>query len=581
MDVNRINAAINSTPAATNGSGQAGTSIGDKLSAAFANMLNFNNLTQSMGSTALLRNPAEAPLPITPRQESSAPRDDAPRAEAADRRDNAPAKSDKRDDSRADAAHRDASRADTDTSDAKPSNANESKAETPRDNSDAKADDTADANDRNEAQTEADTDTVDEAQAVGNADVTEAALNPMAEAQDSEEIVAAATQASTVAQNDTNQRRDGSHDVRNQTANQAVNKPTEVTANKPEFAADARQDAAARDMASNRAKSDAAAAARAQNQNAAAVNDAGDALEAQTLLREQRADLNQRVNSDRPVTVKVNVDNQNAQVQSQSMANLNASAVAAEAVARTPADGKAKVSLTPTTQPQQNATPNQNAFVNAMNPNAAAAEAAFQATEAAATRAAGPAAAQAATPSTAPTTATTTAAPTTASAQQSAATHKPTEVRPHQQPEMPRKVAQQISVNITKAMSQGSDKISIQLRPAELGRIDVQLDVSKTGRVSASIVVERAETLDMLKSDVRSLEKALRDAGLDTDAGELNYNLRGESGDNGEQTAAGNRYGGMGTAAPEDDTLEQELRELTSPNSERNVVTDDRIDVRV
>ena len=89
----------------------------------------------------------------------------------------------------------------------------------------------------------------------------------------------------------------------------------------------------------------------------------------------------------------------------------------------------------------------------------------------------------------------------------------------------------QVAVQITKAAADGLDKISIQLKPESLGRIDVQLQVTHDGRVNATIGAHRQDTLDLLQRDSRSLERALNDAGLRADAGSLSFNLSGQGND--------------------------------------------------
>ncbi len=85
--------------------------------------------------------------------------------------------------------------------------------------------------------------------------------------------------------------------------------------------------------------------------------------------------------------------------------------------------------------------------------------------------------------------------------------------------------AGQVAVQIHRAVSEGLDRINIQLRPASLGRIWIQLELSHDGRVTAVIAVDRPETLDLLQRDARGLERALEQAGLRTDSGSLSFNL--------------------------------------------------------
>jgi flagellar hook-length control protein FliK len=91
----------------------------------------------------------------------------------------------------------------------------------------------------------------------------------------------------------------------------------------------------------------------------------------------------------------------------------------------------------------------------------------------------------------------------------------------------PMPAVQQVAVHLNRAVVEGEDRLRIQLRPAELGRIDVQLHIAD-GRVSAHITADNASTLDLLQKDARGLEKALQDAGLQTDSGSLSFNLRDE-----------------------------------------------------
>jgi hypothetical protein len=89
---------------------------------------------------------------------------------------------------------------------------------------------------------------------------------------------------------------------------------------------------------------------------------------------------------------------------------------------------------------------------------------------------------------------------------------------------------EQVAVHIQRALREGAGKLSIQLSPAELGRIHVKLDIDEDKRVTAAVTVERPSTLELLQRDVKGLERALHDAGLSMDAGDLSFSL-GQSGD--------------------------------------------------
>ena len=92
-------------------------------------------------------------------------------------------------------------------------------------------------------------------------------------------------------------------------------------------------------------------------------------------------------------------------------------------------------------------------------------------------------------------------------------------------------VADQVVIGLKRGVKSGNDQIQINLEPASLGKIAVRLDFAQDGRVSATFSADRADTLNLLNNDSRSLEQALRDAGLRADSGSLTFNL--SSGDNG------------------------------------------------
>lgn len=100
-------------------------------------------------------------------------------------------------------------------------------------------------------------------------------------------------------------------------------------------------------------------------------------------------------------------------------------------------------------------------------------------------------------------------------------------------------VLEQVSVTIQKAIKDGTDRITIQLRPAELGRIDVRIEVAGDGRALVHVAADRSDTLDLLQRDARDLARALQDAGLHADAGSLQFSLREQTAEHRERRARG------------------------------------------
>lgn len=87
----------------------------------------------------------------------------------------------------------------------------------------------------------------------------------------------------------------------------------------------------------------------------------------------------------------------------------------------------------------------------------------------------------------------------------------------------------------------GVSRFEIRLDPPELGRIDVRLDVDKAGNVRSHLIVERSETLDMLRADQRNLERTLEQAGFKSDPNGISMSLKDHgtgSGQNGRMFEA-------------------------------------------
>ncbi len=119
----------------------------------------------------------------------------------------------------------------------------------------------------------------------------------------------------------------------------------------------------------------------------------------------------------------------------------------------------------------------------------------------------------------------------------------------------PREIVDQIKVVITRAAKAGLDKVQIQLKPAELGRIDVKLEMSEDHKVRVTVTADNKETLALLQSDSQTLERTLNDAGLRTDSANLHFNLRSESDPREAQNGQGqsrSQGNGAGEAAQDD-----------------------------
>jgi flagellar hook-length control protein FliK len=86
-----------------------------------------------------------------------------------------------------------------------------------------------------------------------------------------------------------------------------------------------------------------------------------------------------------------------------------------------------------------------------------------------------------------------------------------------------------LAVELAASAQSGKSRFEIRLDPAELGRIDVRMDVDSKGQVTSHLTVERPETLAMLQQDAPQLQRALENAGLKTGDSGLQFSLRDQS----------------------------------------------------
>jgi flagellar hook-length control protein FliK len=125
--------------------------------------------------------------------------------------------------------------------------------------------------------------------------------------------------------------------------------------------------------------------------------------------------------------------------------------------------------------------------------------------------------------------------------------------------QMQAQVMEQVSVQIDKQVKDGADTIKIQLKPHEMGKIEIKLEVSADGRVSATVTADKPETLAMLQKDSKGLEKALEDAGLKPDSAATTFSLKGgeqqQNADRNNNNTRSRRGRNRGGAAGEDAQL--------------------------
>jgi hypothetical protein len=140
---------------------------------------------------------------------------------------------------------------------------------------------------------------------------------------------------------------------------------------------------------------------------------------------------------------------------------------------------------------------------------------------------------------------------------------------------------EQVILQINHGVKDGDDQMSIQLHPAELGKINVKLDISSDGQVRGTVVADNPSTLSMLHKDVRSLERALQEAGLRANPGSLQFSLSGQSGNSSGQTAANADSNGAPRNINTDDTSSATALDIPVAADETYYITPGRVNFKV
>lgn len=125
-------------------------------------------------------------------------------------------------------------------------------------------------------------------------------------------------------------------------------------------------------------------------------------------------------------------------------------------------------------------------------------------------------------------------------------------------------VQSQIAVQVASQFKNGISKFDIRLDPAELGKIEVQLQIAKDGKVQALLSADQQDTLDLLQRDQKFLQKSLNEAGLNLDDENLQFELNEHAQ---KDSSEGSNNNGSATEFSEDDSIisDQNIENMLSP----------------
>ncbi len=84
--------------------------------------------------------------------------------------------------------------------------------------------------------------------------------------------------------------------------------------------------------------------------------------------------------------------------------------------------------------------------------------------------------------------------------------------------------SQQVAVHIAQSLNDGGKTVTVELHPAELGRVEIHFSFHSDG-TNVRMTVDRPETFDALSHDRNGLQQQLAQAGVDLGAGGLDLRL--------------------------------------------------------
>jgi flagellar hook-length control protein FliK len=96
-------------------------------------------------------------------------------------------------------------------------------------------------------------------------------------------------------------------------------------------------------------------------------------------------------------------------------------------------------------------------------------------------------------------------------------------------------IAEQLATRLRLSHAAGGTHVNLSLKPRELGEVTVHMNV-RDGAVAATILVDKADTLDTMQTNIEDLKKSLENQGLVIQ--EFSVDVRGEAGAGGANARA-------------------------------------------
>lgn len=129
-----------------------------------------------------------------------------------------------------------------------------------------------------------------------------------------------------------------------------------------------------------------------------------------------------------------------------------------------------------------------------------------------------------------------------------------------------------VPMEIGLAALDGQRSIHVRLSPADLGTIEIELDVSDQSEIQARIAADDPRTLAMLRQDAPLIRQALEQTGLSTHSDSLNFSLRQDGQSNNRQNPE-DRNGPVSKSREQNLLANQDLDTRAAPTPLRRVTS--------
>lgn len=92
-------------------------------------------------------------------------------------------------------------------------------------------------------------------------------------------------------------------------------------------------------------------------------------------------------------------------------------------------------------------------------------------------------------------------------------------------PNLAKNVAQQVGLEVTRAVKAGNTEFTVRLNPVELGKVTIKMAFDKDGTASLRVLAQSPETVALLQRDMRGLERAIEAGGMKSSEADVKIEL--------------------------------------------------------